>query len=1380
MGSLDWSFTMPSVINGIRGSCVVIPCSYKFKTSDRSGVDVKWYSKTLTISDLIYNQSSHNIIPKFKGKTSLYGSSNEKNCSLKIQPLDMSHNRERLFPWMDQNPPDTYHRKNVAEETIALEVTDTAEKPQAEVLGRATVGEPVTLSCSVIHTCPPKPPTLSFSISRGSSRFIHTPLYHGKWKTTKEITWTVEENDNFVTCSVSYAGGQKSKTEIPLNPLCPIDQAQISPDSNTEFLEGVEQDIVCFVTYMCSRDRPYIMWSGEQLPGSTFHVTKHGTKQIATSTLKFTPKASDNGKTITCQADFKGNVQTVEITLRIQRSMGSLDWSFTIPNTITGVRGSCVVIPCNYEFKNVQPSRTNVKWYKLSTTGYSLVYDQSTHNIINQYKGKTTLYESSIDKNCSLKIQPLEMQHSQEKLFPWMDPNSIESYHSKNFDHVTIVLEVTDIVEKPEADLLGIAKVGKPVTLSCSVLHTCPSTPPSLSLSVSHDTQSLTHTPLHDGKWRSTVESTWTVEENDKSVTCTASYAGGQTSKTDITIDPLCDFHKPVISPTQDEVMEGIEKSFTCTVTHTCQKQKPNIIWNYQNMPVSSETHKVDSHIWRTVSTLKLKASWDDHGKTLTCTIQTTEGESSDHVTLKVKRGMFSLDWTYSMPSKMTGLQGTCLVIPCSFDFRNSTKKPADVEVKWYLYSTSQYPLVYSPDGENVIQKYFGKTRLYGLTSEKNCSLEIMQLELQYNGDRLYPWMDPKSVDTFHKEDFYAKSIELQITEQADKPKLSIIGIPRVGEQVTVSCSVLHTCPSKPPSLSVGKALDTDISVHNPVQDGFWELTRIHTFIIKEEEQTVTCKATFHGGQISESQIDLNAQCIYKDITIDPEVADVVEGVANNFTCTVFHSCKSQPPTFTWNYKDIPETVGTKKGPSLTWATYSNILFIASMEDDGKKLTCTVKLPKGEISTSIVLQVQRYVPKVVDPFENDTVHISEANVVPRISALTKSCVVIPCTFKSGDTPITRLRVLWYTSTGQYVFHTGQSNVIDNFKGRTKLLGNPDEQNCTLEIDKVQAHDNGPFCFHAEKENDKYRFNHSCVFIIMKASPDKPVISALPEEMEPGKRFTINCSVTHTCSSHPPIITWNVPAAREVVSHVERSAGKWETTSTITFIPTGYEAEENLICRASFWGKKNQESSALLSVKRYEGLGMDTVGFGIILPACLLLLLCIAAGIIIFRRKVQKTTTDELPPERSRRSIWSQISRRFDGTASWLNSPMETRSPERPPKPEKRRSIWSRFSRRGPVTSTDLTNSPVRPPKPEKRRSIWSRFSRRGPETSTDLTVQYKVNNISAMDSSAGYSKPRFPSPKSEPKSYISGSGHLINYDEDDYTNTADFKMYQKM
>lgn len=98
----------------------------------------------------------------------------------------------------------------------------------------------------------------------------------------------------------------------------PIDHVQITPDSNTEFLEGVEQEIGCFITYMCSRDRPYITWSDEHLPGSRFQISKQGKKQIARSTLKFTPKASDNGRTFTCQADFKGNIQTVEISLKVR------------------------------------------------------------------------------------------------------------------------------------------------------------------------------------------------------------------------------------------------------------------------------------------------------------------------------------------------------------------------------------------------------------------------------------------------------------------------------------------------------------------------------------------------------------------------------------------------------------------------------------------------------------------------------------------------------------------------------------------------------------------------------------------------------------------------------------------------------------------------------------------------------------------------------------------------------------------------------------------------------------------------------------------------------------------------------------------------------
>lgn len=77
------------------------------------------------------------------------------------------------------------------------------------------------------------------------------------------------------------------------------------------------------------------------------------------------------------------------------------------------------------------------------------------------------------------------------------------------------------------------------------------------------------------------------------------------------------------------------------------------------------------------------------------------------------------------------------------------------------------------------------------------------------------------------------------------------------------------------------------------------------------------------------------------------------------------------------------------------------------------------------------------------------------------------------------------RGIWSKKSGGTVFHDGPSNIIDHFKGRTKMLGNLNEGNCSLEIDDIKAFDNGPFCFSAEKGHVTYRFNNSCVFIVMK-------------------------------------------------------------------------------------------------------------------------------------------------------------------------------------------------------------------------------------------------------------------------------------------------------
>uniref|UniRef100_A0A3Q0SXL8 Si:dkey-238d18.9 n=1 Tax=Amphilophus citrinellus TaxID=61819 RepID=A0A3Q0SXL8_AMPCI len=180
----------------------------------------------------------------------------------------------------------------------------------------------------------------------------------------------------------------------------------------------------------------------------------------------------------------------------------------------------------------------------------------------------------------------------------------------------------------------------------------------------------------------------------------------------------------------------------------------------------------------------------------------------------------------------------------------------------------------------------------------------------------------------------------------------------------------------------------------------------------------------------------------------------------------------------------------------------------------------------------------------------------------------RSCVVIPCSFQhEEDEPMTR--GIWSKKIGGIVFHDGQSNVIDHFKGRTKMLGNLNEGNCSLKIDDIKPFDNGPFCFSAEKGHKTYTFNNSCVFIVMK-SPEKPVMSPLPEATDAGSTITVSCSVTHTCSSHPPVFSWSVAILTSEVSHTMMSQGIWQTTSTISFTVTEGDGDRSLTCTATFW------------------------------------------------------------------------------------------------------------------------------------------------------------------------------------------------------------------
>lgn len=96
--------------------------------------------------------------------------------------------------------------------------------------------------------------------------------------------------------------------------------------------------------------------------------------------------------------------------------------------------------------------------------------------------------------------------------------------------------------------------------------------------------------------------------------------------------------------------------------------------------------------------------------------------------------------------------------------------------------------------------------------------------------------------------------------------------------------------------------------------------------------------------------------------------------------------------------------------------------------------------------------------------------------VPRdISAMTNSCVVIPCTFMypAGVRPYRGIHGIWYFGQPYpqlfppVVFKTRTDVVHESYKGRTKLLGDLHQRNCTLLINNIGTEHSGRYYFRAD-------------------------------------------------------------------------------------------------------------------------------------------------------------------------------------------------------------------------------------------------------------------------------------------------------------------------
>ncbi|XP_059369947.1 sialoadhesin-like [Carassius carassius] len=315
-----------------------------------------------------------------------------------------------------------------------------------------------------------------------------------------------------------------------------------------------------------------------------------------------------------------------------------------------------------------------------------------------------------------------------------------------------------------------------------------------------------------------------------------------------------------------------------------------------------------------------------------------------------------ALGWEVRMPKDIHGLQGSCLVIPCSFSYTsNPPENPR--RVVWYQWVSRGYPLVYDPLHENnVIKKFRGKTDLYS-NSSRDCTLLIKNLELSHHGEKLYAWIDPENIG-YSTYKFYDVTSTILVNESPQQPSIKIFGGDRTGDAITVVCSTFHTCPYSKPTITLNGIEGSDQIDNEHIKDGLWKSTLTRTGVVKTVHSIIECSVKHYGGITVTATKDKSAKCVHHNISIEPELADVTEGIAKNFTCSVYHSCQNENPNITWNYENMQVTEWNKSLSALDQISYSSITFLGAREDHGKKLICMTKISGRDITASVVLNVQ--------------------------------------------------------------------------------------------------------------------------------------------------------------------------------------------------------------------------------------------------------------------------------------------------------------------------------------------------------------------------------------------------------------------------------------
>ncbi|KAG2471146.1 protein, partial [Polypterus senegalus] len=360
---------------------------------------------------------------------------------------------------------------------------------------------------------------------------------------------------------------------------------------------------------------------------------------------------TDSGSYV-CQAENQyGRENSTALTLEVM-CVGS-QWTVWMPKVMSTMKSSCIVIPCNFQYPpSVRPQNgVHGIWYfgDPYPQKYPPVVFKSRTDIVHEsYKHRTKLLGDLREKNCTLQISNVGLEHG-GKYFFRADLGGSNVYTYPDFSDVRVL--DSPIIDEPEEIINEMA-----VTLSCSAPNNCPDMAPEVNW---FNTEGLEE-PLVTVKYIDDVDNTMVSSElsfvpsythNGKELGCKVHYPNSSLSYGSMI---ALDVKYP---PREVEVNMSLEAMEGSTVVLHCivdSNPPPLITWYLYDVLVKEEEAQN--------STLVLENLQPSQEGIYTCNADNKYGEKNNSLFVAVKYPPREP----SVNSSVTIQEGTTITLHCS------------------------------------------------------------------------------------------------------------------------------------------------------------------------------------------------------------------------------------------------------------------------------------------------------------------------------------------------------------------------------------------------------------------------------------------------------------------------------------------------------------------------------------------------------------------------------------------------------------------------------------------------------------------------------------------------------------------------------------------